>query len=224
MDANEKPPTRGATTRDALIEAATLVFAREGFGPANLREIAQAAKANPALIGYHFGGKEGLYLAVFERLTAQIQVALEPAMASMEQALAPDTLPATAPARVDRYLQPLLALVDAMLTHMVHEHPAWGELIVREQQAPGPAYDILYEGVIRRNLKAMAALLQQLRPGDDPEWLRLLAGAIASQVLSFRHYKTTFLRSLQWQAVGERELQLLKAMIRRNTALLILGD
>ena len=224
MDANEKPPTRGATTRDALIEAATLVFAREGFGPANLREIAQAAKANPALIGYHFGGKEGLYLAVFERLTAQIQVALEPAMASMEQALAPDTLPATAPARVDRYLQPLLALVDAMLTHMVHEHPAWGELILREQQAPGPAYDLLYEGVIRRNLRAMAGLLQQLRPGDAPEGIRLLAVAITSQVLSIRHYRATFLRTLQWPAVGERELGLLSAMIRRNTTLLVLGD
>ena len=255
MDEKTKPPSRGAATREALIDAATLAFAREGFGPANLREIAQAAKVNPALIGYHFGSKEGLYAAVFERLTAQIRVALEPALVSMEEALA-----ATDPAAgKDRYLQPLLALVEGMLTHMVHEHPAWGELIVQElqaptaafdllfrgmmqrahgllarvlvrlrpngeQQAPGPAYDLLYEGVIQRNLRNMTGLLQKLRPKDDPDWIRLLAVAITSQVLSIRHYRATFLRTLQWECVGERELEALKTMIRRNTTLLILGE
>ena len=220
MDEKTKPPSRGAATREALIDAATLAFAREGFGPANLREIAQAAKVNPALIGYHFGSKEGLYAAVFERLTAQIRVALEPALVSMEEALA-----ATDPAAgKDRYLQPLLALVEGMLTHMVHEHPAWGELILREQQAPGPGYDMLYEGVIQRNLRNMTGLLQKLRPKDDPDWIRLLAVAITSQVLSIRHYRATFLRTLQWECVGERELEALKTMIRRNTTLLILGE
>ena len=220
MDEKTKPPSRGAATREALIDAATLAFAREGFGPANLREIAQAAKVNPALIGYHFGSKEGLYAAVFERLTAQIRVALEPALVSMEEALA-----ATDPAAgKDRYLQPLLALVEGMLTHMVHEHPAWGELILREQQAPGPGYDMLYEGVIQRNLRNMTGLLQKLRPDEDSDWIRLLAVAITSQVLSIRHYRATFLRTLQWECVGERELEALKTMIRRNTTLLILGE
>jgi AcrR family transcriptional regulator len=141
MDEKSKSPTRGETTRDALLDAATLIFAKEGFGPANLREIAQAAEVNPALIGYHFGSKEGLYLAVFERMTGRIQLALAPALASIDQALAEPELPGSADARTERYLQPILAMVEAMLTHMLYEHPAWGELILREQQFPGPAYD-----------------------------------------------------------------------------------
>jgi len=224
MDEKSRTPTRGETTREALIAAATLVFAREGFGPANLREIARAAEVNPALIGYHFGGKEGLYVAVFQHMTGQIRQALDPAMAAIDRVLAEPEHPGPAGARTERYLQPLLAMVEGMLSHMVHEHPAWGELILREQQAPGPAYDVLFAGVIQRNLQAMAGLLKKLRPGDDPEWLRLLAGTIASQVLSIRHYRATFLRTLQWQAVGQRELALLSAMIRRNTTLLVLGD
>jgi AcrR family transcriptional regulator len=223
MKEKPKTPTRGEATRDALLDAATLVFAREGFGPANLREIARAAEVNPALIGYHFGGKEGLYVAVFERMTGQIRLALNPAMATIDRALT-EEIPGPAGLRTERYLQPLLALVEGMLTHMVHEHPAWGELILREQQAPGPAYDVLFNGVIQRNLGAMHGLLKKLRPGDDSEWLRLLTGSIVIQVLSIRHYRASFPRTLQWDAIGERELGLLKAMIRRNTTLIVLGD
>lgn len=50
--------------RERLIEAATVLFAESGFDGVGLREIAQKAKANLAMISYHFGGKEGLYEAV----------------------------------------------------------------------------------------------------------------------------------------------------------------
>ncbi len=51
-------------TRRALIEAATAVFAEQGYEGGSVRQITQKAKANQAAITYHFGGKEGLYLAV----------------------------------------------------------------------------------------------------------------------------------------------------------------
>ena len=88
MTDRSRPSPRGASTRDALIEAATLVFARERFGSANLREIAQIARVNPALIGYHFQNKEGLYLAVFERMLGRIRSAMDPALADLEACLA----------------------------------------------------------------------------------------------------------------------------------------
>ncbi|MBL0210470.1 MAG: TetR family transcriptional regulator [Holophagaceae bacterium] len=59
-----------------LVEAATLLFAEKGFDGVGLREIALKAQANSAMVGYHFGGKEGLYLAVlragFERCPSQV--------------------------------------------------------------------------------------------------------------------------------------------------------
>jgi AcrR family transcriptional regulator len=54
-------PDPALDTRHRLEEAALLVFAKKGFDGAGLREIAGLAKANIAMIQYHFGGKEGLY-------------------------------------------------------------------------------------------------------------------------------------------------------------------
>ena len=44
--------------------SATEVFVEKGFSGARVDEIARRAKANKAMIYYHFGSKEGLYKAV----------------------------------------------------------------------------------------------------------------------------------------------------------------
>ena len=44
-------------TRGNLIESATEVFVEKGFSGARVDEIARRAKANKAMIYYHFGSK-----------------------------------------------------------------------------------------------------------------------------------------------------------------------
>ena len=61
-----------STTREALIDAAELIFARDGFAGASLREIMRDADANPAAVHYHFGGKDGLLEAVLDRVVEPI--------------------------------------------------------------------------------------------------------------------------------------------------------
>ncbi|MDR3672274.1 MAG: CerR family C-terminal domain-containing protein [Holophaga sp.] len=218
-----KSSPRGEQTRDALLDAAVLAFAREGFQSANLREIAEAAAVNPALIGYHFRSKEGLYLAVFERMIEQMRLVFDPLLGQIGQTLALPA-PGAHADRVKRFLPPLLALVETMLEHMVDEHPAWGELIVREQHCPTAAYDLIYDVIISRCHGALVVLLQALRPGEEPERVRLLASAIASQVLIIRTSRAPMLRLLGWSGIGPRELAVMRALIRRNTTLLALGD
>jgi AcrR family transcriptional regulator len=57
---------RTKDTRQRLMEAALLAFAEKGFDGAGIREIAQSAKANPAMIAYYFGSKEGLHEAALQ--------------------------------------------------------------------------------------------------------------------------------------------------------------
>ena len=53
-----------ANTRAAILKAARYVFARRGVDGTSVREVAEAAKVNNAMIYYHFKDKIGLYRAV----------------------------------------------------------------------------------------------------------------------------------------------------------------
>lgn len=58
-------PTR--MDSDQLLDAAQAVFAREGLRAASLRAIAREAGCDPALIYYHFDGKEAMFSALLAR-------------------------------------------------------------------------------------------------------------------------------------------------------------
>jgi TetR/AcrR family transcriptional regulator len=51
-------------TRAALLDAALEEFAAKGFAGTRVRDIAERAGVSKDLVAYHFGGKDGLYLAV----------------------------------------------------------------------------------------------------------------------------------------------------------------
>lgn len=64
MPATAPGPDR---TADALLDAAERLFAERGYDGCTVKQIGAAAKANPALLSYYFGGKEGTYRAVLRR-------------------------------------------------------------------------------------------------------------------------------------------------------------
>jgi AcrR family transcriptional regulator len=73
MNTPTPPNARTKETREQLLRAATSAFALHGFHATSLKTIAEQAQINQALIAYHFGGKDGLYLAVFEAIVQQLQ-------------------------------------------------------------------------------------------------------------------------------------------------------
>lgn len=60
--------------QDAILDAAEVVFADNGFHGATTRAIAEQARANAALIHYYFGSKEALYEAVVARRAGAINL------------------------------------------------------------------------------------------------------------------------------------------------------
>ena len=60
-----RPPGGGAEGgREALLRAARALMAERGLPRVTLREVARRAGVRPALVNYHFGGKQGLLRAV----------------------------------------------------------------------------------------------------------------------------------------------------------------
>jgi AcrR family transcriptional regulator len=68
---NARPAARGAradgaATRTLILEATRRRLCEGGYANLNVRDIARDAGVNHALIGYHFGGKQPLVLAVLD--------------------------------------------------------------------------------------------------------------------------------------------------------------
>ena len=68
----EGAPVGPDAVRNAVIEAAGHLFAKDGIDAVSLRDIAAAADVQLALIPRYFGSREGLIEAVFADLTAKI--------------------------------------------------------------------------------------------------------------------------------------------------------
>lgn len=62
-------PVTGASTREALVQAAMKLYADRAIGAVSLREIVQAAgQGNQSAIHYHFHDKQGLLVAVSDHV------------------------------------------------------------------------------------------------------------------------------------------------------------
>src|ERR1700761_1053293 len=72
----------GATQR-RILDAATEVFATRGFSAATMADVVAGSGASIGSIYHHFGGKNELFLAIFEQMAnavdRRIEAAMEPA-------------------------------------------------------------------------------------------------------------------------------------------------
>ncbi|MGB6243028.1 MAG: TetR/AcrR family transcriptional regulator [Castellaniella sp.] len=59
--------SRATLTRDAILDAAERLFAEQGHDKTSMRQITKAAEVNLSAVNYHFGSKDALIEAVFQR-------------------------------------------------------------------------------------------------------------------------------------------------------------
>ena len=205
-----KPLSRGDQTRELLILAALDVFGHSGFDAASTRAIAQAAGVNQALIGYHFGGKHGLYLAVFEHIVSQMQQRMVPVGDEVMRRL--QFAPQNPAARRDLALELMLLMFDAY-TDMIGDRAAagWVRLILREQQDPTEAFQLLYDTIFSRLLELLAQLVA-VASGVEPgaEACRVRALMLLGQVLIFFIARGTTARYLEWTTFSPGTIAALK--------------
>jgi AcrR family transcriptional regulator len=64
---------RTDATQQRILDAATDVFSARGFSAATMADIVDYSGASIGSIYHHFGGKKELFLAIFERLSADVE-------------------------------------------------------------------------------------------------------------------------------------------------------
>jgi AcrR family transcriptional regulator len=65
---------RTDATQQRILDAATDVFSARGFSAATMVDIVEHSGASIGSIYHHFGGKKELFLAIYDRLSADVQL------------------------------------------------------------------------------------------------------------------------------------------------------
>jgi AcrR family transcriptional regulator len=152
----ETPARRGRrrnaeASRRAILDAAAELFSLAGYDRTSLGEIGRRAGVSAALPAYFYGGKEGLYGAVLERLLAEREARLEPLASRAAEEL-----------EHGGGLRPALELLIGGYIDFLRERPALVRLMGREaldggrRLAPGPRHSIALAGGLARFLPVCA--------------------------------------------------------------------
>ena len=161
-------PKAPEANRARIVRAAIDEFAARGFKGASMDAIAARTDTTRALINYHFGGKEKIYLAVLEHVYAEIRQA--------EGLLDLDHLdPASAIRRI----------VEFTFTYYL-EHEGFVRLVVAENQARGghfrksKAMRSLNRPIIERLARVIARGQADgsFRAGVDPVQVHMIIAAL----------------------------------------------
>jgi TetR/AcrR family transcriptional regulator, regulator of cefoperazone and chloramphenicol sensitivity len=151
-------PLQRPETRGRLLVAATRLFAERGFHGTKVRDIAERAGANVAAASYHFGSKEGLYLAVLRTQFEEIRERLE------RDAVVPGAAELD---RLDRnQLESLFRLrIQTMVEFMIGPPTALhATLMIREMTDPSAALPVIVAEFIRPQIGEMSGVLSRLAP------------------------------------------------------------
>lgn len=143
-DAARTPGQRDAeATREALLAAATVLFADRGYDGATVDAIASQARVNKAMINYHFEGKRGLYTAILKRdfgwaLTRLSELASQPVKAD---------------AKLSRFV--------AIFGELHQRRPGLSAMMLREAMSAGRHLDPSLLPDIRRIFEAVQSIVAQ---------------------------------------------------------------
>lgn len=150
-----RPPAEPSRdVRGALLKAARELFLERPYRDVPVRRLAARAGVNPAMVGYYFGDKQGLYSAMLREVIGPLAARIEGAVVA----------PGDAPADLAAFLREYMRVVAA--------HPWLPRLILRDVLAPDGAFRERFvrdfAGRVAPKMAAVAGRGGTLRPGLDP--------------------------------------------------------
>ena len=198
-------------TEKRLLEAAGEIFAEYGYRAATIRQICEKAGANIAAVNYHFGDKDGLYMAVL-RFVHQAHVKKYPPNLGSSSG-------STAEQRLRAYVQSLLCRI------FEEGRPGWHmKLMAREMMEPTRAFDTLVEEAARPLHQELASIIRELlgtRASDAT--VRLCTLSILGQGVYYHRARPVISRLYPRLRYGPEEIEALAEHITQFSLLALQG-
>jgi AcrR family transcriptional regulator len=187
-------------TNARLLDVAVDHFGRLGLDGASTRAIARDSDTRMSSITYHFGGKDGLYLAAADHIADFMHSRIAPMLDHAATLCEED-------GNICAAREAIHAMVAGIALVMLHEETAaMSRFIVREQGEPTEAFTRIYRGVMGRMLDRLSALLLRVADGRLLEAeARVRAITIVGQVLVFRVARATVMTGMGWTRIAEDE-------------------
>jgi AcrR family transcriptional regulator len=182
MKSKKKPARRGrppkdeaaSGTRERILDAAEEHFSHHGFWGVTIREVAEQAKVDTALLHYYFDTKRGLFDAVFAR---RAEIINRERMQSIDAYVERAGDAITALGVIDAFLSPMFVKASAgdarwhnyfALIAQVNNTPVWG----------GEMMGRTFDPVIHRLIDALRKALPDANEKDLYWSYHFLSGAL----------------------------------------------
>lgn len=199
----QKLDSESSETRIRLLEVGTHLFAESGFKGTSVRELCADAGANIAAVQYHFGGKEGLYRAIFEATLDEDESRFQTAMDDINT-----VIDNTNGDRTQLSLALELYIKSFFARFPLIEHKRWfSVLVMRELSFPGQGFDLIFERRAKPSQQALTRIVAALEGIDEnSESARLKAHALNGTIMGVIISRNILLRSMQWQSFTPENL------------------
>ena len=161
-----------------IMEAAEELFAEQGFAGTSVRDIAEAADVNLAMISYYFGSKEKLMEAMFQYRGEHFKIQLETIL--YDKTLSP--------------FQKVEKLIDDYIGR-IFKKQCFHKIMVREQMVNNSGF--ITEQIFQLKQKNQALIKQLIQEGQkkgdfkknvDISFLMMTLVGTTSQLVTAQHY------------------------------------
>ena len=191
-----------------LLDIAISEFGAKGLEGASTRGIAAAAGTAMSSITYHYGGKEGLYLAAADRIAERMSAVMGDPLELAHEIASDDT--AGARAQIHRILG---RLADKMASA---ESADWTLFVLREQMNPGEAFERIYSGVMGQMVRKLGDLVCIATGHAEVRAARIATITLMGQVITLRANRATCLKLLERDTLEASDILDIKARIDAN--------
>lgn len=163
-----------------IIETSERLFAQKGFDATSVRDIAEEAGINVAMISYYFGSKEKLMEAIFEAKIGKVQMRVEELL--KDDSLLP--------------FEKIYTLIDEHIERVMHSQHFYRIMISEQLTNKNPAILQTVKQLKVRNAELISTLIKEgqqkgffKKKVDVVLMLNTMLGTVWQSIISKEHYR-----------------------------------